>query len=373
MGADNMGIEVTSTEQMIQLLNNWYHEILSQNVIKARKFKVEIDEKIESMEVDPSQTLFIYYSLLCFRYQIMINQLWEARYTLNKIDFEKKGQTDDFLSYYYNFFKAIYATTTGSYREAKIHYRLAEKLLKQFPDDIEKAEFNYKVATFYYHIRQPLHAVSHALKAKEFFEGKTGYEIKIAGCENIIGLASTSLKQYKEAEENFLSALGILHEYGLNIEQFDLMIRYNLGLLYAEQNLSEKALKHLNEAFEDKDSDYKTTFLIAREHCKLGNIDLADEWISRGLKMAKELKSEEYEHHFAILNAFNHLSHPDQLEESVAAAISFFESQQLWGYIQDYTEKIASEFYKINDFEKASKYFHLAFKAKNHLNKEQAN
>ncbi|MBY6036798.1 tetratricopeptide repeat protein [Fictibacillus nanhaiensis] len=368
-----MEVKVTSTEQMIQLLNNWYHEILSQNVVHARKFKVEIDEKIATMEVDPSQTLFIYYSLLCFRYQILINQLWEARYTLNKIDFEKTGQTDDFLSYYYNFFKAIYATTIGRYKEAKMHYRLAENLLKQFPDDIEKAEFNYKVATFYYHIRQPLHAVNHALKAKEFFENKKGYEIKIAGCENIVGLASTSLKQYREAEENFLSALTILNNYGLHIEQFDLMIRYNLGLLYAEQNLSEKAITHLKNAFEDEGSDYKTTFLIAREYLKLGDRDVADEWISRGSKIAGELQNEEYEHHFAILRVFNHLSHPEQLEETIEAAITFFDSQHLWGYIQDYAEKVASEFYKVQHHEKASKYFHLALEAKSHLYREQAN
>ncbi|UZJ79476.1 tetratricopeptide repeat protein [Fictibacillus sp. KU28468] len=362
-----MEAELTSTEQMIQLLNGWYREILSQNLVESRRLKLEIDEKIETMEMDPTQTLFIYYSLLSFRYQLLVNDLWEARYTLNKLDVEKKRETDDFLSYYFHFFKAIYATDTGNYLEAKLHYQLAEKMLNQFPDDIEKAEFNYKVATFYYHTRQPLLAVRHAIKAKEYFEDKSGYEVKLAGCENIIGLASTSLKQFREAEHHFLTALDILRVYNLKKEPFELKIRYNLGLLYAEQNLSEKAIAQLTEVFEDKATDYKTTFLIAREHVKLRNHDIADDWIIQGLKIARDAQNEEYIHHFSILSEYNQSSSAEQLEQTAAAAIPYFQSVQLWGFVQDYAEKLASEFYNTENDQKASKYFHMAYTAKQKL------
>lgn len=366
-----MEVEMTSTEQVTQLLNNWYREILSQNLIESRRLKFEIDEKIENMEVDPSQTLFIYYSLLCFRYQILVNNLWDAKYTLNNLYVSPKEQTEDFLSYYYNFFRAIYETDTGNYAEAKLHYQVAEKLLDQFSDEIEKAEFNHKVASFYYHIRQPLLAVRHAIKAKEFFEGKPGYEIKMAGCENILGLASTSLKQYREAEEHFLFALDILRAYNLEKESFELMVHYNLGLLYAEQNLSEKAITVLGKAFEDKDSDYKTTFLIAREHVKLANKDLASVWITKGLKIARDEQNEEYVHHFSILNEYNQSSDADQLEQTIVPALSYFDSVQLWGYLQDYAEKLASEFYKADDEKRASKYYFMAHTSKHKLMNDQ--
>ncbi|MDM5200846.1 tetratricopeptide repeat protein [Fictibacillus enclensis] len=365
-----MEIELTSTDQMIQLLNSWYREILSQNLVESRRLKLEIDEKIENMEIDPTQTLFIYYSLLCFRYQLLIDDLWEARYTLNHLNEGQKRETDDFLSYYFHFFKAIYATETGNYLEAKLHYQLAEKRLNQFTDDIEKAEFNYKVATFYYHIRQPLLAVRHALKAKEYFEDKSGYEVKLAGSENVIGLASTSLKQFREAEDHFLSALDILRSSTLKKEPFELKIRYNLGMLYAEQNYSEKALAHLSEAFEEKNTDFKTAYLIAREQVKLRNFERANEWITLGLKIARDAQNEEYIHHFSILSDCNHSATAEQLEKTASDALSYFESMQLWGYVQDYAEKLASQFYSVSNDKKASKYFHMAYTAKQKLLKE---
>ncbi|QWG26974.1 hypothetical protein E0M25_15245 [Bacillus mycoides] len=45
-------------------------------------------------------------------------------------------------------------------------------------------------------------------------------------------------------------------------------------------------------------------------------------------------------------------------------AISFFDTQQLYNYTQEYTEKLAVKFYEESNDLKASKYFYLSHQAK---------
>ncbi|MGM2726223.1 tetratricopeptide repeat protein, partial [Bacillus cereus group sp. Bce009] len=88
--------------------------------------------------------------------------------SLEKIE-QLKEHTNNFLDYYYHFFKGMHAMKTGNYSETQKYYDIAEKLLEEIPDEVEKAEFNYAVATFYYHTHQALLATQYANKAKSFF------------------------------------------------------------------------------------------------------------------------------------------------------------------------------------------------------------
>ena len=69
-----------------------------------------------------------------------------------------------------------------------------------------------------------------------------------------------------------------------------LRIRHNLGLLYASQNLSVLAIRHLSEVSKKMPTHYKAIFLEAREYYKLGEIEKAKELIESGLKVCEELK-----------------------------------------------------------------------------------
>ncbi|WP_235633167.1 hypothetical protein [Bacillus altitudinis] len=50
------------------------------------------------------------------------------------------------LEYYYNFFQGMYEYTQGEFLKAIVFYRRAEKRLDQAGDELEKAEFYYKMA-----------------------------------------------------------------------------------------------------------------------------------------------------------------------------------------------------------------------------------
>ncbi|MEC3329710.1 tetratricopeptide repeat protein, partial [Bacillus thuringiensis] len=138
---------------------------------------------------------------------------------------------------------------------------------------------------------------------------------------------------------------------------------YNLGLLYADQNLSELAIRYLLESFENQEDDYKTMFLLAQEYYKLKQTNTVNTYIEKGLNVCNQ----EYKIHFLFLQALNNKLSTEQLEKVMLDAIPYFEKQNLWKYIQDYTEELAIRFYEEKNKDKSNEYFYKSYKAKRNL------
>ena len=109
-------------------------------------------------------------------------------------------------------------------------------------------------------------------------------------------MACTHLKQFEEAEEHFITAINTFKKSGE--EKFITFVRHNLGLMYAGQNLSELAIRYLSEVIQELPKDYKAIFIKAREHMKIGDSEETSNLIDKGLEICRDLKNEEYEHHF---------------------------------------------------------------------------
>ncbi|HDR3524347.1 tetratricopeptide repeat protein [Bacillus cereus group sp. MYBK12-2] len=351
-----MNTDVVAKSHITKLLNDWYQEMRVQHVIRAGQLKKEIDSKIDKIEED--QDILIYYSLLDFRYKMLTGD-----FEKDLSDFESMSeQTDNFLKYYYHFFKFIYATEVGNYSNAKKHCELAEQLLASVPDEAEKAEFNYRVALFHYYSSQPILAVHYATKAQEFFAKNKGYEVKTGACKNTLGMSCISLGQFELAEEYLISALNTFTKTDERASM--LKVRHNLGLLYADQDLSELAIRHLAEVFKE-DQHIKTNYLLAREHYRLNHHEEAGRYIAKGLESCDK----EYYYHFSILKGLNENDHVTKLENVVSEAISYFKHQELWKDVQFYAEELAAKWYDIGDEGNASKYFHMSYEAKKILKK----
>ena len=71
-------------EQITKMLNDWYIEIRARHIGKAHKLKLEIDQKIHNIEED--QNLLLYYSLLDFRHQYMIDSLSIGKDSFDKVE-----------------------------------------------------------------------------------------------------------------------------------------------------------------------------------------------------------------------------------------------------------------------------------------------
>ncbi|PEB40788.1 Rap family tetratricopeptide repeat protein [Bacillus pseudomycoides] len=354
-----MSAHVVTKEQIKHSLDAWYQSMLQQQVEKATRLKEEIDEKIVNVEEDPS--LLLYYALLDFRYKVLIDSLSITKNSFDIIESYNKP-SDEILSYYYHFFKAIHATLTTNYNDASEHYEKAENLLKYMPDELECAEFYYRVAIFHYHFYQPIESIQYAIKAKENFVKHAGYEIKVGLCENTLGASFVYLKQYEQAEEKYNSAINIFQKF--DEKELVLSVRNNLGWLYASQNLSTLAIRHLSEVTEKKPTHFKAVFLQAREYYKLGETNIAKDMIEQGYELCVKLENEEYQHHYKILRALNENFSTEDLENIILEGITFFDKELLYNYIQEYVEKLAVKFYEKDNHVKASKYFHIGLQAK---------
>ncbi|MEC3020354.1 tetratricopeptide repeat protein [Bacillus cereus] len=348
-----MSVQLVSKEEITKLLNDWYQTIISQHVIKAKKLKEEIDNKIHHIEED--QGILIYYSLIEFRYKILTCDTEGYEESLGKIE-PLPEQAETFLQYYYHFFKAMYSIQVANHSDASLHYDKAEKLLEKIPDEIEKAEFDYMLATFHYQTMNPLAAINYANKAKEIFSKNEGYENKAAACLNTLGLGCTKLKQFEKAEEHFIAALDMFKKN--NEEHLMNKVKHNLGLLYADQNLSELAIKYLGDSLKNNP---KTMFLLAREYYKLGENEIAAGIIEQGIKV-NQLK--EYMCHFSILKALNEKTLKiEKLEEVIMEGIYYFKGEELWGHVKEYASILGNKYHELKEYEKSSKYLQMALEA----------
>ncbi|TKH21239.1 tetratricopeptide repeat protein [Bacillus wiedmannii] len=289
-----MNTNVFTHEAVMQQLNDFYQMMLSQQIIKATEVKNEIDEKIEQIkhaEQKENQNLLLYYSLLDLKYRMLtdrVNIRKDSFEAIDKID----ETTDTLIAYYYHSFKAEHALMFSNYNEARRQYEEAESLLEHISDELEHAEFNQKYAVLNHHMSSMLISIEYANKAKEIFERHAGYEVKVASCENTLGTACIFLKQFEKAEEHLNRSIDLLQKH--NEEKLILVVRHNLGLLYATQNLSKLAIRHLSEVTEKNPAHFKALFLQAREHYKLRETNIAKELIAKGLAVRfRKLKEHE--------------------------------------------------------------------------------
>ncbi|KEK25700.1 tetratricopeptide repeat protein [Bacillus gaemokensis] len=352
-----MSTPVVTKEQIKHSLDTWYQSILKQDFVQSKLLKEEIESNIINMK-EESNILF-YHSLLDFRYKVLTDSLSITVDCFNKIDSFSIPE-DALLTHYYHLFKGIHLMYISNYNESKNHFEKAEKLLQYVPHVLEKAEFYYRFAYLSYQSYQTLLAIDQVRLAKAEYEKHSGYETCIALCENIFAMSCIDLKQFEQAEESLTKALDVFKK--INMERFTLMVRNNLGLLYANQNLSESAIRHLSEVTKQSPKHFRAIYLEADEYLKLGEHERAEALIEKGLHICNQLKNQEYQYRFMILKEMN--TNTGALEKAVLAGISYFEKEKLFDCIEEYTDRLAEKFYHESNHEKASEYYHMSKEAR---------
>ncbi|MDC2867738.1 response regulator aspartate phosphatase [Bacillus sp. BP-3] len=358
-----MNVQIITKDYIKNLLNKWYQEMRSQNIVKAQEIKQEIDMKIHQIE---DEEILLHYSLLVFRYNMLSADFYPQNSNvdtkcLKEINLYNTPK-DKTLAYYYHFFKGAHETTLGNFKVAEKHYEKAHEFIDHVHDVIEKAEFYFKLASFSYYIQQPLDAVEYATKARKIFSEQHGYELKVAACQNVLGLACVELEQYEQAEVFLTTAMSILQKE--NEEALMLRVRHSLGVMYAEQDLSDLAIRYLSEVSREIPDHFRAIFLEAREYYKIDENKIASELIEKGLEICNELDNEEYKHHFAILKSMNEKVTAEQLEKAVLEGFSFFKKEGLFQYLFEYSSKLAMHFHEEGNHSKASEYFYFIHKEK---------
>ncbi|PFI76988.1 aspartate phosphatase [Bacillus cereus] len=362
---------ILNNEKVTRLLNEWYKVILSKQITKATRMKEEVDEKISVLMVEQNrdlqdQNLLLYYSLLDYSYKVLINKSYVTRSDFDAVEKLTTKTIDEYLRYYYHFYKAVHNTMIANYMEAMEQFEEAERLLEYISNDIEKAEFNYKLGELYYHLQQPLLTIKHVMKAKDIYKKHEDYVINQIECDTILGLASVTLSQFEQGEELFVKCLDMAKKH--NCTRLITLIQYNLGFLYAKQGISATAIRHLMDVYKSEKPYHKTVFLLAREHFKVNEIEKAQEFLTQGF----ELADVEYTHHLRILRAQYDENYKQNLETTIADGLDYFESQKLYGFMEEYSGILAKKLYQEGNHEKASQYFNISYDAKELLQKGSA-
>lgn len=364
---DIMTVQEKSNKQLMELLHEWYEEIRLYHVKEAKQIYLQVKERLKEIETD--QYVSFYYSLLNFRYKVLVDGMSITKDSFNQIEkLPNIKEEFSFLAYYYYFFKGIHSTILANYTEAKTHYEKAEELLIDILDDVEKAEFEYRFSTYCYQSYQPFEAIQHVVKAKEIYRNHGGYEINIALCDNVYGLACIDLREFERAEECLNTVIDVFKKY--DEEQLLLRVRSNLGWLYNIQDLYPLAIRQSSEIINTIPNHFKALFVLARAYYKLEGVETAKAYIKQGIKYTNESGNEEYKHRFAVLNELITELPRIKLEKVVTDAISYFEKEDMWDCVKEYAEILALQFYEANNHVKASKYFYISNNAdKKHLRK----
>jgi tetratricopeptide (TPR) repeat protein len=272
------------------------------------------------------------------------------------------------LTYYYHFFKGMYAYSMKNYEEAIDHYVQAETRLARVDDEIEKAEFHYKVASAYYYLDYNLISVHHVKKALSIFEKHEEYHKRTADSMILLGLNLIDLKQFVEAEALFHSGLDIAKKIG--DKALLACLNHNLGLLYFEQNLLETAVTYLSnvistEAHERPVYSLKCMYLLANALFKLEQTSEAKEWYIKGVALAGRSIDEEYLIKFKLLNAL--YNQHEEFEEVFQESIAYFENNKMWKALEEYAEIFAGLYKDQAKYNKACDYYGKAVSARENI------
>lgn len=340
--------QVLPSSQVGVKINEWYKMIRQFSVPDAEILKAEVEQEIEEMEED--QDLLVFYSLMCFRHQLMLDSLEpEDRYRdrptvdelLEKIEKPQKRLTG-LLKYYSLFFRGMYEFDHKEYVDAISYYRKAERELNAVSDEMEQAEFHYKIADAYYQIDQHFVSLNHLKKAKQLFEKNQLYKVKVIGCNMMVGANMYDMYRLTEAESYYREALSIAR--GLEEEKVKRIIGvifHNLGLVYLRgENLiaAEENFKKAIDVKEHIDTVYgvRSLYMMANVLYQCDKAKEARFFYETALNRARTSHEEEYLAKLKIINSL----YEEYNETAVKQSLGYLEEKRLWSDFAELTEQL---------------------------------
>ncbi|MDX6158096.1 response regulator aspartate phosphatase RapI [Bacillus subtilis] len=354
-------------------LNDWYTSIKNDQVEQAEIIKAEVEKELLNME--ENQDALLYYQLLEFRHEIMlsymkskeIEDLHNAYETIKEI--EEQGQLTGMLEYYFYFFKGMYEFRRKELTTAISAYRIAESKLSEVEDEIEKAEFFFKVSYVYYYMKQTYFSMNYANRALKIFREYEEYAVQTVRCQFIVAGNLIDSLEYKRALEQFSSSLEIAKES--NIEHLIAMSHMNIGICYDELKEYKKASQHLIlalEIFEKSKHSFltKTLFTLTYVEAKQQNYDVALTYFRKGRFIAGKSDDKEYSAKFKILEG---LFFSDGETQLIKNAFSYLASRKMFADVENFSIEVADYFHEQGNLMLSNEYYRMSIEARRKIKK----
>ncbi|WP_144523118.1 Rap family tetratricopeptide repeat protein [Bacillus pumilus] len=346
-------------------INEWYYHIQRFNVPDAEAYKEEIKSMLDHME--ENQDLLLYFSLMEFRHKLMLdylNPLENGKERANFRELALKIKRDQekltgLLEYYFNFFYGMYEFENYEYLNAITFYKRAEKKLSLVSDDIERAEFNYKMAEIYYHMKQTHISMHHIAQAIECYREKDTYTVREIQCSFVIGLNYIDMGCPEKAIPHFQHALEKAADN--STKRLKGSALYNLGLSYFHNNDLSTAIKYFNESIHSfKEQGYEhlnkildPLVMLTKSYFKNEQSDLGLYALNYGIELAEKLKDDIFINTFVMLRSLYIDNNVNRITESMA----YLESKSFFANLEDLAKDAVKHYNKAGDIERSNEFY----------------
>ncbi|MCY8609861.1 hypothetical protein MOD72_11810 [Bacillus haynesii] len=352
-----------ASEEVVNLLNNWYSAIMKREIQIAAELKSKIDLMIPNME--ENESVVLYCQMLRLKHNLLLQRAEEQHVFYESVE-QAGTEIDDVLSYYYYFFKGIYEAYQSRNSAAIDLFKAAESKLNCIEDELEVAEFHYRIGTTYYHMKSTILSESHLNQALKIYNKHEDYNRRRLTCGITLALNYIDQFKFNKAERELTECAKTAVSLGDRI-LFGISV-FNLGYLRLKQDNIEDAVSYIEQSLAIDELKENAPFAYlhgvyeaTRSYFKLGNFDRALEWLQEGFLQSTEQKT------FFLKFKTLHYLYVLEDNKKVAECVELLEKMESYVDLESLALDVAHHLSEQEDYKNSIRYYELSIKATRHI------
>ncbi|MDA1475782.1 Rap family tetratricopeptide repeat protein [Bacillus changyiensis] len=356
-------------------IHEWYKMVRQFSVPDAEVLKSEVEKEIHEMEED--QDLLLYYQLMCFRHQLMLDYLEPTEERKNRPSIEEllrqieepRENLNGLLQYYSFFFRGMYEFEQKQYISAIQFYRNAEKQLSYVPDVIEKAEFHFKIAEAYYNMKQNHVSMYHILRALKIYDNHELYTIRRIQCLFIIAGNYDDFKCHDKALPHLNSALELAKQQEnqrlISSAYFNLADCYDcMGDLDTAVKYAEKAVEiNIKQKYNNLPH---SLYFFSQLLFKQKNYKHALKMFHIGIQTAQEYKDSLFTSLFEFLEAL-YIYSANKTE--ILKVFKYLDKNKIYAYMERLSFEVSNWYLEREDYQNSNEFLRKMIYAQTQIKK----
>lgn len=333
-----------ASQEVGNMLNSWNLAIQKGDLSAAIEMQDDIDRAIDLME--ENQDILLYYQLLSFRLKLKLQNisrnLDKPFFQRNAPD-EKEEKTNKLMSYYFYFYNGIYHDYLQDYDKALSYFRIAEKKLAYVDDEIEKAEFHYKIAVLFYDLKMTFLSKYHAQIACDTFNAHETYIKRQINCRMLHALNLIDQFEYDKARALFSEAENMIES--INDNHLIIHLYYNMGFLESKKENLEEASALFRRTLSYKEIENQD-LLKLRCLYELSRIEISSkskdaiEWIDLGISLSEQVNHNVFQIKFKLLKELLYEKNQSQLNNINNLCLEL-EEKRIWVDLEEILVDVA--------------------------------